>query len=284
MPQPRVVNLQLHPNEQIFYSDYNICLLAEGDSWFSWSYLNLVPSSNLLQQLDFDKPALAVSYAYAGDTIRRIADFFDNGGFFIEMRSQRYDAILLSGGGNDLIDALYDFNSNTPIVLQEPGASDPDDPNSYVNFQNLTKLTNYVKANFERIFDYRLQPPASNANTPIILHTYDYATPRIAPAEFMGMPARGPWLLPALVKVKAPANLHSTISKLIFDSLAEALLSLRDESEGIHVVDTRDTIRPADQNAGGESGDWINEIHPTAQGYASIAWKICQRLEQIGIT
>lgn len=283
MPQPRVVNVQLNPDELISFGDYAIRILAEGDSWFSWSQLNLVPSSNILQQLDFDAPSLVVNYAYSGDTLRRISDFFRNGGFFVEMRSQKYDVILLSGGGNDVIDALYDYDNDIPLVLRPAATGDAHDARAYIDWARLNALSAYITANFQQIFRYRQHGPAANAGTPIVLHTYDYPTPRNAPASFMGMPAAGPWLLPALQKIGAPEALYIPVTKLLFDTVAATLLALNDPANGIHVVDTRKTIQAAALNTPGKSGDWINEIHPTTEGYAELAWKISLSLAQLGL-
>lgn len=283
MPQPRVVNVQLNPEEFIFFGDYGVHILAEGDSWFAWSQLNLVPSSNILQQLDFDAPSLVVNYAYSGDTIRRMADFFRNGGFFIEMRSQKYDVMLLSGGGNDMIDALYDYQQDTPLILQPAAPGRAHDPRAYIDWSKFDALSAYITANFRQIFQYRSHGPAANADTPIVLHTYDYPTPRNAPATFMGLPAAGPWLLPALQKFDAPEELYIPVTTLLFDAMADTLLALHNPADNVHVIDTRRTIQPAALHAMKKSGDWINEIHPTTEGYAHLAWKISAVLEQFGL-
>ncbi len=283
MPRPRVVNVQLPPEEEIFYSEYAISILAEGDSWFAWSQLNLVPSSNILEQLDFDEKALVVNYAYSGDTIRRMSSFFDNGAFFIEMRSQPYNAILLSGGGNDVIDALYDYQADSPLIIKRSDDGHGDDPNSYVDVDALNALCAYVTANFQQIFNYRTQGPAANKHTPIILHTYDYMTPRDAPALFMHNRARGPWLFRALMQVGAPSALYQDIAKIIIDTLAETLLNLANPAELIYVVDTRGLLTPAVPGTTAHSNDWINEIHPDTSGYTRLAWRIGEELERIGV-
>ncbi|WP_194726339.1 SGNH/GDSL hydrolase family protein [Noviherbaspirillum malthae] len=281
MRKAEVVNIQRGGSSDISYADYDITILAEGDSWFSWGELNLMPSSNILEQLRFPKRSLVVNYAYAGDTTRRIVDFFTNGAFFVEMRSQRYSAILLSGGGNDLIDALYDPTADKPLILKRSEHSDPSSPNAYIDAEALDRLMHYISANFKAIFDYRKQEPAANLHTPIFLHTYDYPTPRNAPAELLGHPMRGPWLLPALVAVNAPEQLYNDITRLVFDRLAETLLSLADESEGIYVVDTRASLAPAADHSTGSDGDWLNEIHPNIQGYEKIAARIAAEIIDI---
>jgi lysophospholipase L1-like esterase len=281
MRKAEVVNIQRGGSSDIFYADYDITILAEGDSWFSWGELNLMPSSNVLEQLRFPKRSLVVNYAYAGDTTRRIVDFFTNGAFFVEMRSQRYSAILLSGGGNDLIDALYDHAANRPLILKRPEHSDASTPDAYIDFEALDRLMNYISTNFKAIFDYRKQAPAANLHTPIILHTYDYPTPRNAPAELLGYPIRGPWLLPALVAVNAPEQLYNDITRLVFDRLAATLLSLADESDGIYVVDTRASLVPAADHSAGSDVDWLNEIHPNIQGYVKIAARIAAEISNV---
>ena len=46
-----------------------------------------------------------------------------------------------------------------------------------------------------------------------------------------------------------------------------------------HVIDTRNTIVRAKKNQTGESGDWLNEIHPNRNGYKKIARLIEQKLK-----
>jgi hypothetical protein len=47
-----------------------------------------------------------------------------------------------------------------------------------------------------------------------------------------------------------------------------------------HVVNTQDTITPAALGETGESGDWMNEIHPGADGYKKLATKIARRVRR----
>jgi hypothetical protein len=139
-----------------------------------------------------------------------------------------------------------------------------------------------VLAGYRRIIAMR---DASDANpeTPIVLHAYDYPTPRPAPATFIGQPARGPWLLPAMQAAGVPETLYEDVTDVVFDGLADALLSLHAPQRGVHVVDTRGTLERAALNTTGLSGDWINEIHPDAHGYALLARKVAGELATLGI-
>lgn len=281
MARPRVVNTQFN-DETIYFSEYTNHLLAEGDSWYGWAHLNLDPSSNILEQLDFRDSTVIVNLAYSGDVIRNMSDAASNSLFFFELQGQRYHAMLLSGGGNDLIDALNPDNGQ-PAIIAPRGRKRPDVAASYVNATALKALTDDVLASYRRIVAQR-DASASNADTPIVLHTYDYPTPRNAKATFMGSPVVGPWLLPSMKRAAVPTSLYRGVSDMVFDALADALVdNLHQPPEGVYVVDTRNTLTRAKPRTTGLSGDWINEIHPDAYGYALMGRKISATLANLGI-
>ncbi|MBL8378496.1 MAG: hypothetical protein JNM79_11550 [Burkholderiales bacterium] len=277
MPKPHVVNVQFN-NEHVFWGDYASHFLAEGDSWFGWAHLNLVPSSNLLEQLPLRRSAVVISYAYSGDTMRNMGELCCNSAFAQEIGAQNYEAILLSGGGNDLIDAL-------PHVLRAADPAAP--PTRAVDCVDAAALDllfdSYVLPNYRQIIGYRASGSAANQSTPVLIHTYDVPTARDAPATFLGIPAVGPWLLPALVAARIPEALHQEVVALIFARMESKLLTLDDPAAHVHVVKTSGTIARALPDQQGLSGDWINEIHPDAHGYALIAAKLAKRLAEINV-
>jgi hypothetical protein len=268
-------------DEPVDFSPYAYRLLADGDSWFAWAHFNLAPSSNILEQLTFSKPAVIVSLAYSGDVIQNISDPRQNMALYFELQALRYHALLLSGGGNDLIDALRP-KSGAPAILVPRSGNAPDKASAYVNAAALKALTDNVLASYCRIIAQR-DASDSNAETPVVLHTYDYPTPRDAKATFLNQPAIGPWLLPALQAATVPTVFHQDVTEIVFNTLAEALLKLHDPANGVHVVDTRETILRADPGTTALSGDWINEIHPDAHGYALLAQKMGQTLAGLGV-
>ena len=277
MAKPRVINVQFN-NEQIFWGEYTNHILAEGDSWFGWAHMNLVPSSNLLEELRFEKSTVVVSYSYSGDTIRNMADLSSNSAFAREVCSNQYEAIMLSGGGNDLIDAL------PHIIRQSNAAAPPATALACVDSDALaTLLDNFVLPNYRQIIDHRA---ANNLNkmTPVVIHTYDFPTLRNAPATFMNaIPAAGPWLWRAMRNALVPQQFDQAIADHVFTALRTALLTLDNPANNVHVVNTSNTIKHADANDTGLSGDWINEIHPDAHGYSLIANRLNRRLTAIGV-
>lgn len=278
MAKPRVVNIQFN-DKPVDFGLYRNHLLAEGDSWFAWGHMNLDPSSNLLEQLQFNEKSVVVSCAFSGDVIRNMGDMASNALFANELRAAKYGAILLSGGGNDLIDAL-ETRGGVPGIIQARAPGAPDLPASYINAAALTALTTDVLAGYRNIIAYRAATP--NRATPVVLHTYDYPTARDAPATFMGKPATGPWLLPALRAAAVPVARYAAVTRHVYDRLAAALQTLHAPANQVYVVRTCGTIDPAQPGAPGLSGDWINEIHPDEYGYARLAEKISTQLHVLG--
>ncbi len=258
---------------------YGNLLLAEGDSWFAWGYLNPKPSPSVLSEMDFTKRTATLCYAYSGDTVGAMAQMSGSAGFCLEMRARRFKAMLLSGGGNDLFDAIRYGH-----ILQSAGGGDTADPSTYVNWKAVEKLTEYVRVNFTKIISWRDDPLSMNKTTPFVFHTYDWPMPRPAEAQVMGVPAVGTWLYEPLVNVKAPQELHFEIIKRVANRVVEAISDFHDPGKRIFVVDTRGATVPAKAESKKDSADWANEVHPNALGYAKIAQRIAVQLAVLGVT
>jgi lysophospholipase L1-like esterase len=272
---------ELHPGLMPpHFNDYAQLILAEGDSWFAWAYLGLDVSPSILNRLQFVRRTATLNYAYSGHTVGDMAAMAISAGFRQELAARKFDALLLSGGGNDLFDALAKGHILKPA---DPGAN-PADTASYIDVAALDKLKNYVILNYQQILAWRLSAASQNATTPVLLHTYDYPMPRPAPAKVFGKPAVGPWLHPALDQVKAPAALRFDLIREIAADLLDCIRAFDDPAAGIFVVDTcGSTLVPAAPGSSGDNADWVNEIHPNAAGYVKIAAKFNQQLAQLGI-
>jgi lysophospholipase L1-like esterase len=86
---------------------------------------------------------------------------------------------------------------------------------------------------------------------------------------------------PVFEKYNVPKPLRVKVAEILLDALAEALLELGKELPAFHVVDTRNTLDRADIDAKGNSGDWLNEIHPNGDGYRKIAKKLAAKLHKV---
>ena len=248
--------------------EYDARILAEGDSWFT---IGAIPSSNLLFELRFPRTTAVVNIAYPGDTIKRISDLASNPDLRKMLTNRnfgwKWHAIVLSGGGNDLIDRVGE-------LLRVPPAGSGSTPADYVDANALGALVTEVQKGYRHIVALR-DSTSLNAGVAIIAHTYDYATPRNAPAKFLGAVGfKGPWLHKAFEAAAIPEAMRLGVADQLFNMLADGIVALAGQLPAFRVVDTRDTLVRAAPGTTGVSGDWLNEIHPTSAGYAKIAGKL----------
>ncbi len=263
------------------FHDYRI--IAEGDSWFTIGGFSLQNPwfSNILYTLRFLEEALILDLANPGDTIKHISSMPRDQSFKFaieEHSTDPWDAIILSAGGNDLIDKARMLIMNR---LERQGETITK-PADYCKTIEVSNFLQNIENHFRRLAAIR-----GNHSIPMVLHTYDYPTPRDAPARFFGVGLLGPWLYPCMLNAEIPQHDWIALSDYLFDQLATRMLSLENGPNPIanfHVVDTRNLLSRATLNSSGESGDWLNEIHPNKSGYKKIAHHIEQKLKIIGAT
>ncbi len=275
-------------------SQYGRRFLAEGDSWFTIGRLSPLKNSNLLKELEFAQQHVVISCAYPGDTLQQMAAGLRPGGEFdLLLRdatlSRYWEAILVSAGGNDLIDAAQhrplrrDGSAAllTERILLTPAEAAAVKPGvaggeRYISEPGWALLAAYLKANFAALVAAREQGPS--AGRPIVLHTYH--VPVVRRSGTVG--ASDGWLYPALRAYAIPEVDRQAVATALFERLRALLLSLDAKSGGadalphVHVFDSaaQGGLKPSDPQATGDSGDWVNEIHPNPQGYRKIGLKM----------
>ena len=262
--------------------------LAEGDSWFTIGTLNFFDASNLLFELEFEHTSAIVSCAYPGDTLQHMVDFWRDAHFSRLLSAPNFaldwDGILLSAGGNDMIDAVQvppvdrDGNAIPPeqrILLTPDEAAQQQSAGPaarYVSETGWTRFTDYLLANFTIIVQER--DSGRNAERPLFLHTY--ALPTVRPSG--ALPTSIGWLFPAFVSAGIPPADRQAVSDLLFSRLRKFLMDLDGDSGAatslphVHVFDSAAlaSIVPAEPGAPGASNDWTNEIHLTWEGYRKV--------------
>ena len=268
-------------------SDFGRRLLAEGDSWFTIGTLNLMAASNVLFKMQVSQTTAIVNCAYPGDTLQHVVEWFDDP-FFDRMlcqpRFQRYwEGILISGGGNDLIDAAQvppQDAQGAPVAphkrllltAHEAAAQPVMGPARFISEPGWDTLASYLLANFAELVAHRDR--GINKARPIFVHTY--AMPMVRPSGTVGAPQG--WLYPAMQGYGLAGADAQAVSDLLFGRLRALLLAL-DQDSGqpealphVHVFDSAalPDIVPASAGATGASGDWVNEIHLTPAGYGKL--------------
>ena len=282
-------------------------LLAQGDSWFSiggsifglGSLTPLPPNGSMLLAMRTAKSSIVVSAAYPGKTLEQMINPRQEV-YFRRLISgnlaHQFDAILLSGGGNDFIDvagidpATTDPDLKSSRILRTPAewTADPA-PEKYVFKDGWTKLLNRLLGYYAVLVRWRdgtagedaaLYP---NRGLPLFTHAYDYAQPRQAPVH-VGPQQLGPWLWAPFNANGIPEGDRDALVKWFLDSLAQFQGTLNAnladpvlmngnpvQNANIQPIDLHNTLTAARVEDAGISNDWENEIHPTAGGYAKLA-------------
>lgn len=244
-------------------------LLAEGDSWFTIGTLNLPESSNVLFKLRFDRAVAVVTCAYPGDTLQHMSDTTSDAFFDRLLRVPNFasfwEAILISAGGNDMIDAAGVPPHVPPgdRLLLTPAEAAGTEPEDYVSDAGWDRLETYLRHNFAELAKRRDEGPS--AGRPIFIHTY--ALPTVRPS---GIPGRSSgWLLPSFEAFGIPQAVRQGVSDVLFERLRQLLLDVGRTLPHVHVFDSAGLpdLVPAEPGSTGASGDWVNEIHLSPGGY-----------------
>ncbi|MBH9576801.1 hypothetical protein [Inhella proteolytica] len=261
-------------------SNFRWKLLAHGDSWFSFAAQRVDAHANLLEELVFSQPTLAVSCAGHHNALRRMVDL-EGAPDFVRLLDGEvvWDGVLLSVGGNDLVAAAQvpaslPSGEITPLTLRLLRKQTEWGPPSagvsrYFSEEGWATYCEYLRANLKHVLSLRDDGP--NKGKPIFMHCYAVPTPRPAGAE----DASGPWLYPALKAYAIPQADWAAMSRLMLSKLATLLKACAADKDGypqLHVFDsTQVPIAPAALGSSGISGDWHNEIHLNHSGCFKIA-------------
>jgi hypothetical protein len=269
--------------------DYGQRFLAQGDSWFSIGAIPPFNTTNVLEQLRLARWAVAVNCAVPGAVLRRMVDSVKAPNFANLLSGNvawQWSAILVSGGGNDLIEAIGAPPSaarDKRLLLTPAERGVAGDAASYLSDEGWQTFSTYLGAVFAGLLD--LRDKGINRQTPLLLHNYALLRPRPASAGLNF----GPWLQPALVAFQVPGDVWLAIGELLMKKLGQLLADLAAQRAlsnpgmgAIQIIDTQAAhLVLADEGSSGASGDWANEIHPTRDGYAKVAAKWAEALDAL---
>lgn len=254
--------------------DFRYIILAEGDSWMERS---AVLQGSLPDFYGFladarNEPTLIINLARFGDELRRIGTVQAKE-FRYWLRQFRYDAVFFSAAGNDYISAAKDPDPGQGILRSFVNTAPPASSDDCIHWDAVARLRSaYLSPCFQAIYDMVQASPA-NRDTPILVNSYDVPVARNAPA------VREAWLYAAYVKHNIPPALWPGVTQAIFDSIGDELQSWVDGRPSVSLVPTRGVLTPADPASTGNSGDWVNEIHPNKRGWKKLApiWRAAFR-------
>lgn len=289
----------LQSNPALRLDSYRWRLLAQGDSWFSDAAAKLSAHANLLQELVFRQPAMAINCAGQSEALTHMVDLGAAPEFVRLLAAADapvWDGVLLSLGGNDLIAA-----ARTPAHAQTAAGQDPTPDGliplhlrllrhqtewgapsqgvaRYFSEPGWQTYADYLSANIRHLLSLRDQGPS--AAKPVFMHCYAVPMPRPAGAE-----DAGPWLYPTFKAYAIPSADWAAVSRLMVMHLAQLLKRLAADTErfpGLHVFDSTGVpLALATPGSTGISGDWHNEIHLNHSGCFKIARAWSEHIESM---
>lgn len=269
-----------HLNNGLTPQFFKYRILAEGDSWMDRSAMF---HTSLLQKLAPKMDAagddvLIINLSRFGDTLRRIGACAD-GEFrqWIDTAfAWKFDAVLLSAGGNDFIDAARDPDAGKGILKDMAGAPMPTLGRDCLERKAVDRLVDgYLTKGFAALYD-EVQT-SRHAGVPVFLNLYDTPVARNAPA----FPGGRAWLCEAYRKNAIPPPLWPDLTDAIFAEVQRAVRGWAAGRADLHCVPTGGTLDAAAPDATGSSGDWLNEIHPNAAGWEKLAGVWQKAIKQV---
>ena len=248
-------------------------LLADGDSWFDYplpsqGHLPTDVIVSLTDLLHLDPKPLKL--AHYGDATTALLGTSKRERLIATLKDPAhapFDAILFSGGGNDLVGDAFRF-------WLHDAASVNKDFKLATNDAALQDIIDIVRRAYRDLIAVR-DEYADGAY--LFFHQYDYATPTNA-SICDGL--IGPWLQPSFIdRGWAPpvdaqflVNGRGVVSEILIE-FANMLNELSTPTNKIVVVKTQGILNP--------DIDWANELHPTHDGFGKIAAAFQQALQAV---
>lgn len=227
-------------------------VISEGDSWFSFPV-----HANIVDHLDelMDRRMSLLRLEDPGDELLHIT----SGGQFAKLgeylRLYQPDALLFSGGGNDIVG---------PELLQFINPRTPPFSLTSVGTLALDERFAAIKTSYEALASLR---DSVSPGARIITHSYAHAQPTGKKAYLWGISA-GPWIQPYLTERGYETREQYEIVAWLIDRFHETISAV----SGLVIIDLRRII---------ERDDWNDEIHPTRNGFHKAAAAFLAALQEL---
>ncbi len=222
-------------------------ILAEGDSWFEYP----LEEGGIIDHLEGLLGVLICNMAHHGDEVRQMMGLSQRTELDERLSNPRirFDALLFSGGGNDLVGDQF------CIWLNEYHAGAT--PDELINRDRLAAVLSVVEAGYRDMIAIR---DKRSPQTKIFFHGYDFPMPTGKKACFVG-----PWLKPSLEGRGIEDNqLQYEVVAVMLSEFAKMLQKVAVESTNVFYVPTQRNLEPT-------STWWANEIHPSPKGFRKLA-------------
>ncbi|MRV76572.1 SGNH/GDSL hydrolase family protein [Duganella sp. FT92W] len=238
-------------------------LLAQGDSWFDYPLPPLSHSDIIAHLEAMPLSPSILNLAHHGEAaeemlgvqkLRRLTEQLN-----APHLNAPFDAILFSGGGNDLVGDQFRLWLNNAAEVSS-------DPAQGLRPARVDAIFGIVKAAYEDLISARNQAAqAQNRRIPIFTHSYDFAIP-----TGKGVCGAGPWLKPSLDDRGWDKETGKAIVHQLLAQFADLLTQLQNAHKDFFHIATQGALTSVSQ--------WDNELHPTPKGFALVSAKFVAAL------
>lgn len=237
-------------------------MLLEGDSWFAfpmWLRTNIVNELKVvfqekIVQLDLSKKGDDAREMFCG---KQFAEVYRA----VAEEQLRFECILFSGGGNDMV------STNFPVLLRTytNGMTWEDCLNLARFNRRLQEIENAYRDLADLRDDY--QPEAW-----VFTHAYDYAIPSGKGVRILGIEAAGGWIKEVMDARNIPGKIQQEILDQMLARFDDMLIRLEQTFPKWRHIRTQGTL---------EDNEWGDELHPTSAGFRKIAAKFQAALSDV---
>lgn len=241
-------------------------ILAEGDSWFAYPrrYLLFGAAANVIDHLAKRPDLMIYNTASNGDEAVTMLSGEQKLQLIKRINHHHFDHLLFSGGGNDIV-GRYDLG-----FFLRPHRAGMHWQDCIIERRLAMKLE-HLKISYQILCELA-QEHSQNTDIKIITHTYDLAPPSETGFELFDLiPLGSSWMQPYLLAKNIQSREdQAAIVGYLLGAFRQMLLNLGETERRLTVVDTQGLLQPE---------EWLNEIHPTSEGFGKIANAIMTALE-----
>ncbi|GMU64103.1 MAG: hypothetical protein AMXMBFR36_03770 [Acidobacteriota bacterium] len=242
-------------------------VLSEGDSWFSYSdVIGRLDDPTGQGNAKAQRKWALLRLEKAGDEVMTILSGAQRSKLRSHLGRWKLDALLFSGGGNDIIGA--DFY---PLLRPYVAGAEAQD---LIAFSRFERRLQQIRDCYRELLDM-LSDAGQTAK--VFVNSYDYVIPSPKGGVYLGpIKVAGPWLQPALEERKVPKPIWADIVRLLIDAFAAAIDQVAAEPRGatrVIRVETRGVVGTR----------FRDEIHPDVSGARKVATVFETALSQHGV-
>lgn len=233
-------------------------IICEGDSWFNHPFLEDIPEW-LARYFGYS----VLQSTFPGKLLSQSVGRNDFLAPFGDDRKPQIKALLLSGGGNDLISWKLNDQGVSAIFQQAGSRGKADD---FVDHKALEAALGAMEK-LLRVVPGKLAKVGAG-KLPVLLHGYDL----IHPHQYDPSPLKGTWINKQFDVLKADASIRDEIIAIVQRKWMERYQTVCSDLKWVF-VDLEGCV----------AGSWYDEIHPHSGGFYRAAQRYVKLLDGLGI-